>query len=238
MMSASLEVRDLHVGYGNNEVLHGVDISVPAGAKVALLGANGAGKSTLLRTISGLHRPTHGTITFAGDDIVGRGSDEVVRLGVVHVPEGRRVFANMTVEENLRVAAVGAQTRPATGIGKVYDAFPILHERRHQAAGLLSGGQQQMLALGRAIVAQPRCVLIDEVSLGLAPILVKQFLGGLDDYFDPGTSMLIVEQNAKVALDFVDHVYILRNGSISGDGGVNLYRESEELLHAGYFGVS
>ena len=164
---SGLQIRNLKVGYKRNEVIHGIDISVDAGERVALLGANGAGKSTILKTISGLLTPTEGTITFDGADISAKTPSDIVDLGLIHVPEGRRVFPAMDVEENLRIANYGrGSERLKEGLEAAYAAFPILYERRHQAAGLLSGGQQQMLSLARAIVAKPRLLLIDEMSLG------------------------------------------------------------------------
>lgn len=235
-MSGALRVEGIHAGYGKNEVLHGVSLSVPAGAKVALLGANGAGKSTLLKILSNLHQPLSGKVFYNDALINGLPTEKVVSLGIVQVPEGRRVFANLTVAENLRMAAIGARKNYRSNLGRVFSTFPILAERREQAAGLLSGGQQQMLALSRAIMAEPELVLLDEMSLGLAPILVKELYSRLDEIFDPGTSMLIVEQNARVALSAVDYVYILRNGLMAAEGTPDTYRDSEELLHAGYFG--
>ena len=237
-MSDGLVVSDLVVGYGKNHVVHGVSMEVKHGHRVALLGANGAGKTTLLRTISGLLRPKSGTVTFDGETLSGRSTSHIVKRGVVQVPEGRRVFPSLTVLENLTVAAYGHRDRLEAGLDLVFEAYPVLRERREQPAGLLSGGQQQMLALGRAIVAEPKLLLLDEMSLGLAPILVKEFYASLPKVFSGDMTILIVEQNAKMAISVADYVYVLRNGEISAEGPSQMFRESEDLLHQGYLGVS
>jgi branched-chain amino acid transport system ATP-binding protein len=232
-----LQIRDLRVGYGKNEVIHGLAMEVPSGKKVALLGANGAGKTTLLRTVSGQLRPRTGTITWRGERLGGSSAAAVSRTGVVQVPEGRKVFPNLTVLENLTIAAYRRRSGLDERIERVFHAFPILRERSGQAAGLLSGGQQQMLALGRAIVAEPKLLLLDEMSLGLAPILVKEFYATLTTLFPGDLTMLIVEQNAKMALAVADYVYVLRNGEIAMEGPASRFHESEDLLHEGYLGV-
>ena len=212
---SGLIIKDLKVGYGRNEVIHGVDIRVNSGEKVALLGANGAGKSTVLKTISGLLTPTEGTITFNGDEIGGANPAALVDMGVIQVPEGRRVFPGLNVEDNLKVANYGKSPDLfEEGLETVYNKFPILQERRKQAAGLLSGGQQQMLSLSRAIIAKPKLLLIDEMSLGLAPLLVKEFYEQLGDLFSEDVTLLLVEQNAGLALKYCSRFYVLRNGEL------------------------
>lgn len=238
-MGDGLELRGLRVGYGRNEVVHGVDLTVEPGARVAMLGANGAGKTTILRTISGLLKPTAGSITFAGEDLMRRSASKIVQAGVVHVPEGRHIFPNLTVEENLRIANYGrGDELLAESLKRIFTAFPALKERQQESAGFLSGGQQQMLALGRAIVARPRLLLLDEMSLGLAPILVKEFYAKLAELFSSDLTILIVEQNARMALAVSSYVYILRNGVVSMEGPPARFEESPELLHEGYLGVS
>ena len=233
-----LQITDLKVGYKRNQVVHGVDIHVDHGERVALLGANGAGKSTILKTISGLLSPTTGTISFAGDTIGGLKPSAIVDLGVVQVPEGRRVFPALDVEENLRVANYGRGAKQlATGLDAVYEAFPILKERRNQPAGLLSGGQQQMLSLGRAIIAKPRPLLIDEMSLGLAPVLVKEFYDTLGHLFSEDVTLLLVEQNAAMALAHCERFYVIRNGEIALEGQAADYRDNQTALQKAYLGV-
>lgn len=237
-MADGLNIAGLHVGYHRNEVIHGVDLHVAPGSRVALLGANGAGKSTILRTISGLLKPSAGTVEFEGRDLMKLSASKVVGAGVVQVPEGRRVFPNLSVAENLRIANYGRSDRELQeSLERVYAAFPILEERRSQAAGFLSGGQQQMLALGRAIVARPKLLLLDEMSLGLAPILVKEFYATLETLFSADLTMLIVEQNARMALSVAEYVYVLRNGTVSVEGPAERFRDDPQLLHEGYLGV-
>ncbi len=236
--TAGLVVSDLVVGYGKNQVIHGVSLEVKHGTRVALLGANGAGKTTLLRTISGVLRPKAGDITFEGEQLTKRTASQIVKRGVIQVPEGRRVFPSLTVLENLTIAAYGHRDRLEAGLDRVFEAYPILRERTQQPAGLLSGGQQQMLALGRAIIAQPKLLLLDEMSLGLAPILVKEFYAALPEVFSEDLTILIVEQNAKMAISVADYVYVLRNGEISAQGTSQMFQDDEDLLHEGYLGVS
>ncbi|WP_395155767.1 ABC transporter ATP-binding protein [Ilumatobacter sp.] len=232
-----LVISDLVVGYGKNQVIHGISLEVKQGSRVALLGANGAGKTTLLQTISGVMRPKSGTVTFEGDQLANQTASQIVKRGVIQVPEGRRVFPNLTVLENLRIAAYGHRDRLEAGLERVFAAYPILRERTQQPAGLLSGGQQQMLALGRAIIAQPKLLLLDEMSLGLAPILVKEFYAALPEVFSGDLTTLIVEQNAKMAISVADYVYVLRNGEISAQGTSQMFQEDDDLLHEGYLGV-
>ncbi|MFB7025774.1 MULTISPECIES: ABC transporter ATP-binding protein [unclassified Streptomyces] len=226
---ATLEVDDLTVLYGRSvRALDGVSLRVPSGAIVALLGANGAGKSTLLRAVSGtlpLHSGavTHGSVVFGGTPLTGRQPADVVAAGVVQVPEGRRVFTALSVEENLRAGRLGLTGRHRAGareaMEQVYSLFPVLAERRRQAAGLLSGGEQQMLALGRALMARPRLLLLDEPSLGLAPQMVEQIAGIIRRIHEQGVGVLLVEQNAALALRLADTAYVLEVGRVrlSGD---------------------
>ena len=232
-----LTISDLKVGYKKNEVIHGLNIEVNSGERVALLGANGAGKSTVLKTISGLLTPTEGSIQFNGDDIGGNSPADIVDRGIVHVPEGRRVFPALNVEDNLKVANYrkGPESL-AQGLEAAYAAFPILEERKKQPAGLLSGGQQQMLSLARAIIAQPKFLLIDEMSLGLAPLLVKEFYQTLDSLFSREISLLLVEQNAGMALAHCSRFYVIRNGDLVLEGDSEEYRDDPTRLQPAYLG--
>lgn len=233
-----LQISDLRVGYKRNEVIHGLNLHVDHGERVALLGANGAGKSTILKTISGLLSPTTGTISWNGENIGGLRPSAIVGRNVVQVPEGRRVFPALDVEENLRIANYGRGAKLlAEGLAAVYEHFPILEERRKQPAGLLSGGQQQMLSLGRAIIAQPRLLLIDEMSLGLAPVLVKDFYATLNDLFSDDVTLLLVEQNAGLALAYCSRFYVIRNGEIALEGEAAEYRDNQAALQSAYLGV-
>jgi branched-chain amino acid transport system ATP-binding protein len=221
-----LEVRDLQVSYGGVvRALRGVSLEVPAGTVVAVLGSNGAGKSTLLRTVSStlrLHRGAvvGGSVTYAGQSLQGLDAAETVRRGIVQVPEGRRVFGRLTVEENLKAGALGARDKRTrtTQRDVVYGMFPVLAERRHGRAALLSGGEQQMLAIGRALMASPELLILDEPSLGLAPRIVGQIGGVIRDINATGTSVLLVEQNATMALGVADHAYVLDVGEVSLSG--------------------
>jgi branched-chain amino acid transport system ATP-binding protein len=216
-----LAIAGLRSGYGKIEVLHGVDLTVAPGQIVALIGANGAGKTTLLKTISGLIRPTAGTIAFAGEDIAGRPAHRIVGLGISHVPEGRAVLKRMSVLDNLRMGAyVRTDSEIARDIDAVMARFPALAERRHHLAATLSGGEQQMLAIGRALVARPRLLLMDEPSLGLAPRLVTRIFLTLRELREEGKTILLVEQNARQALQVADYAYVMERGRIvlSGTG--------------------
>ena len=233
-----LQIKDLRVGYKRNQVIHGLDLHVDRGERVALLGANGAGKSTILKTISGLLVPTAGSVSFDGVDITGAKPPAIVDHGVVQVPEGRRVFPALDVEENLRIANYGrGAERLSSGLEAAYEAFPILKERRRQSAGLLSGGQQQMLSLARAIIAQPRLLLIDEMSLGLAPVLVKEFYDTLGNLFADDVTLLLVEQNAGMALAHCKRFYVIRNGELALEGAADEYRDNQAALQKAYLGV-
>ena len=210
-----LAIEGLRAGYGKIEVLHDVGLAIEQGQIVALIGANGAGKTTLLKTISGLIRPTAGTIAFEGKDIGRRPAHKIVGLGVCHVPEGRAVLKRMSVLDNLRM---GAYVRTDAEIERDIDAvlvrFPALAERRHHLAATLSGGEQQMLAIGRALAARPHLVLMDEPSLGLAPRLVTRIFQTLRELREEGKTILLVEQNARQALQIADHAYVMERGRI------------------------
>ena len=212
--------------YGNIQALKGISFTVPEGSVVTLLGANGAGKSTTLKSISGLVPPLRGTVTFMGHRIDRRPSEEIVRLGISHVPEGRDLFPELTILENLKMGAyVRTDTRQIRlSLERVQARFPILAERRSQLAGTLSGGEQQMLAIGRALMADPKLMLLDEPSLGLAPMLVEEIFGIIREIHDGGTTVLLVEQNANKALSIADFGYVLETGTISLAG------DSRELL--------
>jgi len=211
-----LSLRGLHVAYGVTPAVRGIDLDVAAGEVVALVGANGAGKSTTLKTISGLVRATSGTVAFQGRPIGGLAPEAIVDLGIVHVPEGRRVFPRLSVEQNLQVGAHALRGRSQAGAtrDRVYDSFPRLRERRRQAAGSLSGGEQQMLAFGRAMMAQPLLLLLDEPSLGLAPIMVEEVARGIERFRDDGVTILLVEQNAELALTLATRGYVIETGAI------------------------
>jgi branched-chain amino acid transport system ATP-binding protein len=211
-----LELRELRAAYGPIEALRGVDLEVRAGELVCLLGANGAGKSSTLRAISGLVRPTSGHIVFDGRAITGLPPATILEAGIAHCPEGRRVFPYLTVEENLAMGAYVRRDRAAIAadLDRVCAHFPILAERRRQAAGTLSGGEQQMLAIGRALMARPRLILFDEPSLGLAPTIVETTFAIIADIRRQGTTVLMVEQNAYLALRMADRGYVMENGRI------------------------
>jgi branched-chain amino acid transport system ATP-binding protein len=210
-----LTVEGLRAGYGKVEVLHDVGLEVAPGRIVALIGANGAGKTTLLKTISGLIRPVAGTIAFEGRDIARRPAHKIVALGISHVPEGRAILRRMSVVENLRMGAyVRSDSEVENDIAAAMARFPVLAERRHQPAGTLSGGEQQMLAIARALVARPRLLLMDEPSLGLAPKLVTGIFHTLRQLRDEGKTILLVEQNARQALQVADHAYVMERGRI------------------------
>jgi len=211
-----LEVQDLHVSYGRIRAVQGVSLSVPDAAVVALIGANGAGKSTLLRAISGIVRPRRGAVRFLGEDLVGLPVHQIVRRRVVHVPEGRGILARMTVLENLRLGGFARrdQANLALELDRVVTLFPLLRERRGQLAGSLSGGEQQMLAIARAMMARPRLLMLDEPSLGLAPLVVREIFRIIQRLTAEGTAVLLVEQNARMALQCAAHAYVLQTGCV------------------------
>ena len=232
-----LEVSGLNVRYGSVEALRDVSVKVETGGLVAILGANGAGKSTLLRAISGIARPASGTITLRGEQIAGLGAEEIVRRGVSHVPEGRGIFPDLTVSENLMI---GAYVRRAQDVRADYDRvlkmFPPVERRERQLGYTLSGGEQQMLAIGRALMAAPQVLLADELSLGLAPIIVKQVFAKLDEARKAGITILVVEQNARLAMKFADYLYVLKYGRVVMEGTREKFENSTDLVDA-YLGV-
>jgi branched-chain amino acid transport system ATP-binding protein len=214
-----LEVEDLHVYYGNIRALDGISLRVESGELVALIGSNGAGKSTTLKTISGLIRPSRGAIRYEGNDITGQSTDRIVALGISHCPEGRHIFGRLTVRENL---ILGGIQRPAAdvepGIDEVTEIFPRLRERLGQAGGTLSGGEQQMLAIARALMSEPRLLILDEPSLGLAPLMVEHIFEVIAGLKEKGLTILLVEQNVHHALDVADRAYVMEAGRIALDG--------------------
>ena len=226
MSERMLTVSDINVYYGAIHAIKNVSFEVNEGEVVALIGANGAGKSTTLKTMSGLLRSQTGTIEFLGQNIMHMPADKLVAAGLAHVPEGRRVFAQMSVEENLEM---GAFTRPnseiAPGLERVYAHFPRLKERRRQVAGTLSGGEQQMLAMGRALMSSPKLLMLDEPSMGLAPILIEQIFDIVRELYAAGTTILLVEQNAQMALSIASRAYVMETGKITLSG------TGDELLH-------
>jgi branched-chain amino acid transport system ATP-binding protein len=234
-----LAVEDLRVAYGAVAAIRGVSLTVAAGEVVALLGGNGAGKSTMLRAISGLVRPRGGRIKLAGETIHRLSPARIVRLGIGHCPEGRRIFASLSVAENLRLGAAQRHDRGAVAEDRerMFALFPILRERQQQPAGTLSGGEQQMLALARALMARPKLLLLDEPSLGLAPLLVQQIFRRLAELKAAGTTMLLVEQNIAVALELADRAYVLRTGEISLEGSAATLKADYERLAEAYLGA-
>ncbi|VDG98752.1 LIV-I protein F [Lysinibacillus sphaericus] len=229
-----LSIQDLNVYYGSIHALKGVSLEVNEGEIVTLIGANGAGKSTLLKTLSGLLKPKDGTIHYQDSLISGKPAQSIVKMGVSQVPEGRRVFADMTVEENIELGAYLRKDKAEIGkdLKKVYSIFPRLHERRKQTAGTLSGGEQQMLAMGRAIMARPKLLLLDEPSMGLAPLMVKTIFETVKDISKAGTTILLVEQNAHIALSIADRGYVIETGRVILSGTAAELQASEEVKNA------
>ncbi len=228
-----LEVRELDVYYGEIPALTGVSLSVARGEIVALLGNNGAGKTTTLRTISGLLAPRAGDVMLDGESLCGLPPHVIVRRGIAHVPEGRRVFNRLTVKENLEMGAYArADARITADLERVLALFPRLRERRAQVAGTLSGGEQQMLAIGRALMASPQLLLLDEPSMGLAPVLVEQIFETVRDINRQGTTILLVEQNAALALDVARRAYVLETGNIVLSGGATELAQNEDVRRA------
>ena len=228
-----LKVDDIHVYYGNIHAIKGISFDVNEGEVVTLIGANGAGKSTTLNTVSGLLKPRSGAIEFEGKSIVGVAPNKIVSHGMALCPEGRRVFLQMTVEENLEM---GGYTRPASeiegSIQDVYKRFPRLKERYKQVAGTLSGGEQQMLAMGRALMSKPKLMMLDEPSMGLAPILVEQIFDIVKELNAAGTTILLVEQNARMALSVADRAYVLETGRITMSGNAHELAEDDRVRKA------
>ena len=232
-----LEISDLEFHYGRIRALRGVEVAVDEGELVALVGANGAGKSTLMRAISGIHPVSGGTIRFDGADITGLAPDARVKKGISQVPEGRQVFAQMSVEDNLRLGGITrAKAEENEDIDQMFDMFPILKERRAQLAGTLSGGEQQMLAIGRALMARPRLLLLDEPSMGLSPLLVDQTFETIQRLSRQGTTIFLVEQNAYVALSIATRGYVLEGGrtTLTGTGQELL---NDTRVKAAYLGA-
>ena len=229
-----LEIRDINVHFGVIQALKGISLTVDDGEIVTLIGANGAGKTTTLHTASGIKKPTSGSILLDGQDITGKSARDRVKLGISQVPEGRRIFSTLTVLENLELGAYLRRDRNkiTQDIKAVYERFPILADRNKQMAGTLSGGEQQMLAIGRALMSRPRILFLDEPSMGLAPLLVLEIFNIIQDINQSGTTILLVEQNARMALQCANRAYVLENGSIvlSGTGAELL--QSDEIKKA------
>lgn len=236
-MSALLEIRGLHGGYGQVEVLRGVDLTVQEGETVALLGSNGAGKSTLNNVVCGIYPSWAGTIHFDGKDLSCAHYREVVTAGLIQVPEGRKVFPNLTVLENLELGSfTRARERRAANLDKVFEIFPRLKERLMQLAGTMSGGEQQMLAIGRGLMAEPRLLILDEPSLGLSPLLVDEMFALIRQLKEGGLAVLLVEQNVGQSLEIADRAYVMENGNIRFSGLPKDLLGSDELRRA-YLGL-
>ena len=234
MAETMLKIDNIHVYYGAIHALKGVSLEVRKGEIVTLIGANGAGKSTTLRTVSGLLAPKSGAITFLGENIAGTPAHEIVKHGISQVPEGRRIFAEMSVQENLELGAFTRKDKD--GVAKdfelVYRRFPRLEERRKQQAGTLSGGEQQMLAMGRALMSRPKLLLLDEPSMGLAPLLIKEIFSIIEDINREGTTVLLVEQNANMALSIAHRAYVMETGRITLQGAAKELAASEDVRKA------
>jgi branched-chain amino acid transport system ATP-binding protein len=233
-----LELADVHVRYGSIRALQGVSLRVDQGELIALIGGNGAGKTTTLRTISGLLRPSEGAITFEETDLTSASTDRIVGLGISHCPEGRRIFGSLSVAENLRLGAVSVADAAAAAaeLENVFTLFPLLKERLGQAGGTLSGGEQQMLAIGRALMSRPRLLLLDEPSLGLAPLMVERIFETIAELKRQGRTILLVEQNVHQALDVADRAYVLETGRIMLEGPAETLRHDPKVEQS-YLGV-
>lgn len=229
-----LEIKDLNIYYGVIHALKNLSLHINEGEIVTLIGANGAGKTTTLRAISGLLKIGGGQIAFNGDTISGTNAKDIVRKGISHVPEGRRIFADMTVLENLELGAYLRKDKEGirNDMKNVYERFPILEKRSKQLAGTLSGGEQQMLAMGRALMSKPKLLLLDEPSMGLAPLLVQEIFKIIKDINQAGTTVLLVEQNAHMALSIADRAYVLETGSIVLEGSAKELAQSEDIKKA------
>ncbi len=237
-----LQVENLRAGYGASEVLVGASLHVKQGMIVALIGANGAGKTTTMRAISGMIKPTQGTVLLNGKAVQGMSASQIARLGLAHAPEGRKVFGPLSVEDNLLLGAyhrlpgfLGFHAMAAPDLEKIYNLFPRLRERRLQAAGTLSGGEQQMLAIGRALMADPKVILLDEPSMGLAPVIVQEVFGILRRLKEQGITLLLVEQFAKSALEVADYAYVMDHGRIAVEGTPAELHRNEKVI-AAYLG--
>jgi len=233
-----LKVTDLHVSYGAIHAIHGISLEVNEGEIVSLIGANGAGKTTTLHTISGLKKATSGEVSLEGHNLLATDPAKIITLGMAHVPEGRRIFSQMTVQENLEMGAfiVGDKAQIAEDVENVYRHFPRLKERYKQAGGTLSGGEQQMLAIGRAMMSRPRILLMDEPSMGLSPLLVKEIFKIIEELNQSGITILLVEQNAKMALGIANRAYVLETGKVvmSGDAKEML---ADDKVRKAYLGM-
>ncbi|WP_328870633.1 ABC transporter ATP-binding protein [Streptomyces sp. NBC_00287] len=236
-MTALLEVEDLRVAYGKIEAVKGISFKVDAGEVVTLIGTNGAGKTTTLRTLSGLLKPSSGKIVFDGQPLTGIAAHKIVALGLAHSPEGRHIFPRLTIFENLQLGAFLRKDKEGIekDIQKAYDLFPILGERRNQAAGTLSGGEQQMLAMGRALMSRPKLLMLDEPSMGLSPIMMQKIMATIAELKSQGTTILLVEQNAQAALSLADQGHVMEVGNIvlSGSGQDLLHDESVRKAYLG-----
>jgi branched-chain amino acid transport system ATP-binding protein len=237
-MAPLLEIEDVKVHYGRVEALHGISLSVEEGEVVTLIGSNGAGKTTTLRTISGLQRPTSGRVRLAGEDITDVRPEKIVGMGVGHAPEGRHIFARMTVQENLELGAFLRKDKAQAkkDADRVFELFPRLLERRRQVAGTLSGGEQQMLAIGRALMTKPRVLLLDEPSLGLAPILVETIFQVIEELNKQGVTILLIEQNALLALRTATRGYVMETGNIVKSDTAEALLASDDVKRA-YLGI-
>ncbi len=231
---AMLEVKDLEVYYGVIRAIKGISFEVNEGEIIALIGANGAGKTTILHTVTGLIKPKAGQVIFEGQDITKTPAHKIVKLGMAHVPEGRRVFSQLTVYQNLKMGAYSRSDKDEIedSLQKVYKRFPRLEERKNQVAGTLSGGEQQMLAMGRALMSNPRIILMDEPSMGLSPILVNEIFDIIQSVSASGTTVLLVEQNAKKALAIADRAYVLETGNIVQEGRAADLMDDESIKKA------
>ena len=231
---AMLEIKDLEVYYGMIQAIKGISFEVNQGEVIALIGANGAGKTTTLQTITGMLQAKAGSIIFEGKDITRVPGHKIVAMGMAHVPEGRRVFSNLTVYENLKLGAFTKKNKKEIEetLGRVYQSFPRLQERRNQSAGTLSGGEQQMLAMGRALMSKPRIILMDEPSMGLSPIFVEEIFSIIRQISAEGTTVLLVEQNAKKALSIADRAYVLETGTIALSGPAQELMNNESIKKA------
>jgi branched-chain amino acid transport system ATP-binding protein len=230
-----LELKDIHVAYGSIRALNGISLVVQEGELVALIGSNGAGKSTTLKTISGLIRPRQGSIVYQGQDITRAATDRIVALGIAHCPEGRRIFSRLSVRENLLLGAVQRTNGRTEDLAWVCDLFPRLRERLNQAGGTLSGGEQQMLAIARALMSRPRLLLLDEPSLGLAPLMVQHIFAVIRELKQQGKTILLVEQNVHQALEVADRVYVLEAGRIALTGTAEALKHNP-LVEQSYLG--
>ena len=231
---AMLEIKDLKVSYGMIQAIKGISFEVNKGEVIALIGANGAGKTTILHTITGLLNADSGSVTYEGKDITRMPGHKIVSMGIAHVPEGRRVFANMTVLQNLKLGAYTRKDKAeiAETLEMVYNRFPRLKERKNQLAGTLSGGEQQMLAMGRALMSHPQIILMDEPSMGLSPIFVNEIFDIIEEVSKSGTTVLLVGQNAKKALSIADRAYVLETGNIVLDGKASELLDNDSIKKA------